>query len=135
MSGDGVTTLESLMCFLADHISDKLGIVDFACFLVDEDEASGAGLTRVFLKRESEVLDVGGKHCDADAFFWGVDCDGTDGETGERGDVAGATALGFDDEDAAAGGGCGLLDCVAVANEFVETGVGANAVFGSGDVV
>ena len=48
------------------------------------------------------MVDVAGDHLEVDAFFGGVDGDGADGEARQGGDVAGGTALGLDDEDAAA---------------------------------
>ena len=81
------------------------------------------------------MLDVSCEHLDGDAFFGRVDGCGADGEAGHGGYVAGSAALGFDDEDAPAGGRSGLFDCVAVADQGVEAGVAAYGVFCPGDVV
>ena len=81
------------------------------------------------------MLDIPCEHLDRDSFFGRIDGCGADGEAGHSGYVAGSATLGFDDEDASAGGRGGLFDGVAVADEGVETGVAAYGVFCSGDVV
>ncbi|KAH6605180.1 hypothetical protein Trco_006887 [Trichoderma cornu-damae] len=135
VSGDALSALKPVVGFLADDAGNELRVVDVAGLFVDKDQAARAGLALVLVENFLQVLDVCIEHLEADSLFGDVNGRGAHAEAAQRGDVARAPALGLDDEDAASGGGSGLLDLVAVVDQLVQARVRSQRVFGAGDVL
>jgi hypothetical protein len=113
--------LELALTGLGDHLCNGLNGVCLAGFLVDQDDLSGARDTLVLPEDIGQVVNVTVQHLEVDAVLGCVDCERTDGETGDCSDVARFTTLGFDDEDTATGSGGRLTTGVSILDEGVQT--------------
>ena len=135
MTGNGEPGFEAAVRLFLDHIGNDLRGICGRGVLGVEDEFATPCLALVGGEAFAEMFDVSAQHCKIDAFFGSVDGQSTDCKAGHGGDVAGPPALSLDHEDATAGGGSGLLDRIAVADERVEAGVTTDGILGAGNVV
>ena len=135
VTGYTVTGLKFALAGLGDHLCNGLNGVCLAGLFVDQDDLSRAGNTLVLPEDIGQVVNVTIQHLEVDAVLGCVDCERTDGETGDCGNVARFTTLGFDDEDTTTRGGGRLTTGVSILDEGVQTCVRTDRVFGAGDVV
>lgn len=135
MARNGGFGVEFAVGLLFYDIGKNLGGKHLGSIGALQDQLPALGQSTLGSERFLKRVDVGLQLIQWDAFFWDVRSLGAAHQCRIGGDVARVSTLDLDHESTVSGGGGGLFDDVAVLHQRVQTGVGAQRVLCSRDVV